>query len=341
MKSNKEPIGDLEEMPSEEPPSAESVYCKTKTNMKATVDLEETPVEDPPPAESLYCKTKSNMKTAGDLEEMTIEDPPHAEPLYCKKDGKRPFMRDFPEEMPPEEPSVGDALAEAKRGRLKNADLAMMPGGDPPDRLPIPDEEPPDPPEVPVERDPHSYPGAHRVYGPERSSSNVSIESYGGLKERTEDAMPSQPPDALCSQPSENNDPNIDTDDKCVNRRVIYWLAGIALLIACVGAVVGIVVSLQKSDSPDPRTTDFPSASPTVSEGFMVELIQSRSPATSFVNSSSAQSRALDWMLSSDPYTLPLEDTRLVQRFALATFWYSTHGATWSIDHTNHSRVGW
>ena len=157
---------------------------------------------------------------------------------------------------------------------------------------------------------------------------------------RTGDAMPDQPVDALCTRTSENNDPSIDADSKCVNRRVIYWLAGVASLIACVGAVVGIVFSLQKSDSPDPRTTDFPSASPTVSEGFMVELIQSRSPATSFVNSSSAQSRALDWMLS-DPYTLPLEDTRLVQRFALATFWYSTHGAAWSIDHKNHSRVGW
>jgi hypothetical protein len=160
------------------------------------------------------------------------------------------------------------------------------------------------------------------------------------LTRRTEDAVPVQESDVPCSLTSENNHTSIDTDDKCVNRRVIYWLAGVAFLIACVGAVVGIVVSLQKSDSPDPRTTDFPSASPTVSEGFMVELIQSRSPATSFVNSSSAQSRALDWMLS-DPYTLPLEDTRLVQRFALATFWYSTHGATWSIDHTNHSRVGW
>ena len=157
---------------------------------------------------------------------------------------------------------------------------------------------------------------------------------------RTEDAVPVQEVDALCTRTSENNDPNIDADSKCVNRRVIYWLAGVASLIACVGAVVGIVVSLQESDSPETPATDFPSASPTVSEGFMVELIQSRSPATSFVNSSSAQSRALDWMLS-DPYTLPLEDARLVQRFALATFWYSTHGATWSTDDTNHSRVGW
>ena len=54
----------------------------------------------------------------------------------------------------------------------------------------IPDEEPLDPPEVPVERDPHSYPGAHLVYGPRRSSSAVSIDSYGEFTARTESAMP-------------------------------------------------------------------------------------------------------------------------------------------------------
>ena len=152
---------------------------------------------------------------------------------------------------------------------------------------------------------------------------------------------PGQLPDATCSRSSGNNGTNIDTDAKRVKRRVLYWLAGIALLIACIGAVVGIVVSLQKSDSPTTLPADFPSASPTFSEGFLVELIQSKSPTTSFVNSTSAQSQALDWMLS-DPYTLNLEqDARLVQRFALVTLWYSTNGAIWSsTDDTNYSG-GW
>jgi hypothetical protein len=34
----------------------------------------------------------------------------------------------------------------------------------------------------------------------------------------------------------------------------------------------------------------------------------------------------LDWMFS-NPYTLSLGDDRLVQRFALATLWYSANGA--------------
>ena len=237
-------------------------------------DLEEMSVEDPPRTESLYCKTKSNMKANGDLEEMSVEDPPCAESLYFKKDGKqpfmrdfpgykkdwkRPFMRDFPEEIPPEEPSVGNALAEAKRGRFKNANLALAPGGDPPDRLPNPDEEPLDPPEVPVERDPHSCPGAHRVYGPGRSSSAVSIDSSGGFTVRTESGMPSQPPDALCTLPSSNNDPSIDTDAKCGNRRVMSWVAGIALLLAIIAIVVGIIVS-----GDDAKDTRSPVNAPTM-----------------------------------------------------------------------------
>ena len=97
------------------------------------------------------------------------------------------------------------------------------------------------------------------------------------------------------------------------------------MLIACIGAVVGIVVSLQKS-----ATLLF--ALPTVSKGILVELIQSGSSTTSFVNSTSTQSQALEWMLS-DPYTLTLEqDARLMQRFALVTLWYSTHAAIGSTN---------
>jgi Leucine-rich repeat (LRR) protein len=243
----------------------------TKSNRESISELEEMSVEDPPRAESLYCKTKSNAKATGDLEEMSVEDPPRAESLYCKKDGKRPFVKDFQEEMPPEEPSVGDALAEVKRGRLKNVDLALAPSGDPPDRLPKPDKDPLDrhaagpreepadrhanPPGVPVvRRVPVSYPGAYRVHGPEHSSSAISVDSDGAFTTRAEDAVPSQPPDAQCSlPPSSSNDPSMDTDAKCVNRRVMYWVAGIALLLAIIATVVGIVVS-----GDDPKDTPSP-----------------------------------------------------------------------------------
>ena len=193
---------------------------------------------------------------------------------------------------------------------------------------------------------------------------------------RTESARrpTSQPLDALRNVPSENNDLSNDTiglapvrliitrterarrpsmqslDTLCCNksndakrfkRRVMCWLAGVGFAVACIAPVValGRVISLENlSVSPTTAPSDFPSASPTCSEVFLVELIQSRSPTTSFVSSTSAQSRALEWMIS-DPYTLALEDDRLVQRFALATLWHSTNGATWSTRDTGD--IGW
>ena len=180
---------------------------------------------------------------------------------------------------------------------------------------------------VPPERRVTNIPVSDSHIPPElrsQSNSTVSPVLQASNSEIAGTTTPGQPSDALSTQPSGNNDPNIDTDAKRFNRRHMYWLAGIALVIACIGAVVGIGVSLQRSDSP----ATLPPALPTVSKGVLVELIQSRSPTTSFVNSTSAQSQALEWMLS-DPYTLTLEqDARLVQRFALVTLWYSTHAAT-------------
>ena len=108
----------------------------------------------------------------------------------------------------------------------------------------------------------------------------------------------------------------------------MYILIGISVISVTVAIVLGVMLSTR------PGSTSAPTF------GVWVELIQSRSPTTSFVNPTSAQSQALEWMLS-DPYTLNLEENaRLVQRFALVTLWYSTNGATWSTDETTDS-AGW
>jgi len=57
-------------------------------------------------------------------------------------------------------------------------------------------------------------------------------------------------------------------------------------------------------------------------------------PSTVFDNAISPQRLALDWMLQ-DPYTLDLvdDDNRLVQRFALAVFYFATNGPTsWKLE---------
>ena len=81
-----------------------------------------------------------------------------------------------------------------------------------------------------------------------------------------------------------------------------------------------------------PTTTRTTSPTTPLQRESIISLIQSRSASTSFSDSSSPQSQSLDWILS-DPFSLDgLSDDRFVQRFALATLWYSTNGTTWDHD---------
>jgi hypothetical protein len=62
----------------------------------------------------------------------------------------------------------------------------------------------------------------------------------------------------------------------------------------------------------------------------MIALIQSRNSSTIFTNSTSPQNQALDWIYSDTYASGGLLDDCLVQRFALATLYYSTDGGNWS-----------
>ena len=66
----------------------------------------------------------------------------------------------------------------------------------------------------------------------------------------------------------------------------------------------------------------------------MFVLIQSGSPSTTFSNYFSPQNKALDWILSDTYSSDGLSDDRLLQRFSLATLYYSTNGG-------NRSHGGW
>jgi len=88
------------------------------------------------------------------------------------------------------------------------------------------------------------------------------------------------------------------------------------------------------SSTTPPPSTQLPSNSvimpSTDIETTWIQLIQSRMPTIVFDNDATSPKRlALDWMVQ-DPYTLDLLDDndRIVQRFALAVFYYSTHGPT-------------
>ena len=122
-------------------------------------------------------------------------------------------------------------------------------------------------------------------------------------------------------------------------------ITGAILLVVAIAVGVGMGVSSSSSNStpaptPAPTGPPAPAPSPAPSQApsldpqreNMIELIQSRSASTTFTNSSSPQSQSLDWILS-DPFSSGgLSDDRLVQRFALATLYYSTNGTYWDHD---------
>jgi hypothetical protein len=101
------------------------------------------------------------------------------------------------------------------------------------------------------------------------------------------------------------------------NKCRIYILIGALLLIT--GIILAATLS---TGSPQPGTTPLQRES-------MISLIQSRSSSTSFSNSFSPQSQALDWILSDPSSSGDIFEDRLVQRFALAALYYSTNGEEW------------
>jgi hypothetical protein len=81
------------------------------------------------------------------------------------------------------------------------------------------------------------------------------------------------------------------------------------------------------------NTTDFENARNTM-RTYIQRLISSASSPTSnltWVDPLSNQSRALEWIVSDQLSTDPiLTESRILQRFALATLFFSTSGANWT-----------
>jgi hypothetical protein len=116
-------------------------------------------------------------------------------------------------------------------------------------------------------------------------------------------------------------------DEGRKRKRLLYIAIGISVISVIVGTILGMTLSTGSTSSPLAGTTPL-------QRDAMISLIQLRSSSTNF-SDSSPQSQALDWILS-DLFSSSdgLSEDRLVQRFALATLYYSTNGTNW--DH-----VGW
>lgn len=92
-------------------------------------------------------------------------------------------------------------------------------------------------------------------------------------------------------------------------------------------------VQRKRPTTPELVVNHTNTASAGVSEYMRVrDVIVSASPSSTMAlaDESSTQSRALDWLYTSDPSGL--SDIRLVQRWALASFYYATDGDRWVIN---------
>lgn len=146
-----------------------------------------------------------------------------------------------------------------------------------------------------------------------------------------------------------------------LNRRT--WIV-LAVLMLVTGATVGGVCggtdlcstgSTVVLDSPTQAPTDVPTVAPTVAPTIAPTLSDDSQQIVEFIerirfstdpinfdnlktNNATAVERGLDWLLHGDPMQLTLDGDgdaetvrHLTQRFALATFFYSTDGLAWSI----------
>ena len=163
-------------------------------------------------------------------------------------------------------------------------------------------------------------PGAFRVGGQDNDDGHT-ITSEGEVRSHGVTAHTFQVSARLVEE-----DPELDIvvavlakDNK---KRLIYISIGVLGISVVLATVLGVTLS----PAPTPSQRDS-----------MMTLIQSGMAETSFSNSSSPQSQALDWILA-DPYSSDgLSGDLIWQRFALATIYYSTNGDEWR----NHNDSQW
>jgi hypothetical protein len=107
------------------------------------------------------------------------------------------------------------------------------------------------------------------------------------------------------------------------------WLRFLlVVLFVLVGIVVFAVVLTRNPIEPNHPT--LPTAVPTLAPTDMPwTLLFQDSTQEALLESDSPQSLALEWVLA-DPNLVHYDDQRILQRFALATFFYSTSGDQWN-----------
>lgn len=121
--------------------------------------------------------------------------------------------------------------------------------------------------------------------------------------------------------------------DKVGRRRLIYG-CGIVIVIALIVATA-VSLTLRRSNNagssqPSSMPSSMPSTSPTFSSNGLVTLLSSASTdnGVALKTPGTAQSQALTWLVN-QPFSGDYSDSRLIQRYALATLYFAMNGDRW------------
>ena len=123
-------------------------------------------------------------------------------------------------------------------------------------------------------------------------------------------------------------------------RRKRWFLGFVAALLTAAVAAIGFLLFTRKANTGDPTVPSIeatsPSGSPTFSRDELQDLILTLSPDTKIpLQHETPQREAFNWLISPVNDAYFSDHRRLLQRFALAVFFYSTGGPRWS------SKLGW
>lgn len=129
----------------------------------------------------------------------------------------------------------------------------------------------------------------------------------------------------------------------------IFFISLAAVLLVATATYVGIKVSQEKKQSAsvtaastDSTTSTAPSMSPVrpTREQQLQELIRTVVSDQELADKQSPQYKAFKWILTQDPRQVSGDDPDLLQRYALATLYYSTNGIDTSVNSWVNNK-GW
>eukprot|EP00562_Extubocellulus_spinifer_P003573 CAMPEP_0178475238 /NCGR_PEP_ID=MMETSP0696-20121128/3011_1 /TAXON_ID=265572 /ORGANISM="Extubocellulus spinifer, Strain CCMP396" /LENGTH=695 /DNA_ID=CAMNT_0020102509 /DNA_START=304 /DNA_END=2392 /DNA_ORIENTATION=- len=188
-----------------------------------------------------------------------------------------------------------------------------------------------------------SRPGAHAVQGPGISvagdSTNVDA---GNMTVQEADSQNVDIPTAFLVEDDDDATAKdivraVETR-RMMSRRNIICVA-IAIIILVTGVVLGVVFGLTKPDS-DTDTADFATTPKSHTRLSLLNLIVSESEsysdggAAAVTDPGSPQAAAYEWVWE-DPNLATYSDSRIMERYALATLYMSTQGSAWN------NKTGW